>query len=225
MLCVGGGLQHSLHPSGYTNGWQCKLDFAANCVGGFSSLGGKLWKAALVLSLPFAILDGGPQNGGQQPGTERSRLGLAVQSSGHVCLSIRNARLAPGTKISLVSPSEPQEVSRAEVLDAHSKPCSRMADRSEFNYSLRVVTGTVENNLPLIAVVDDSISFKRRGRTVTANLDKGKEPVSFRSCTSSEGVHLTVWRGQPLKGVRLWHQYYYLGQDVEPTCTDQDTAN
>ena len=46
--------------------------------------------------------------------------------------------------------------------------------------------------------------------------------VNFAECTSSEGVHLTAWRGVPLKSERLWHEYVYLGHDVEPTCTEAE---
>jgi len=32
-----------------------------------------------------------------------------------------------------------------------------------------------------------------------------------------------VWAGAPLKSRRLWHEYYYLGYDVEPSCEARDT--
>ena len=41
----------------------------------------------------------------------------------------------------------------------------------------------------------------------------------LRQCASSEGLHLTVWKGAE----RVWHDYYALGYDVEPTCTDEET--
>ncbi|HSJ32552.1 MAG TPA: hypothetical protein VK933_14020 [Longimicrobiales bacterium] len=56
------------------------------------------------------------------------------------------------------------------------------------------------------------------------DLDGDGVPESFRACTSSEGVHLSVWSGEPLRGRRLWQYYYYLGYDVEPDCTDEDFA-
>lgn len=44
----------------------------------------------------------------------------------------------------------------------------------------------------------------------------------LRSCTSGEGMHLTVWAGRPLVGARVWHRYHHLGYDVEPNCTLKD---
>ncbi|MGH7460086.1 MAG: hypothetical protein ACREMA_03540 [Longimicrobiales bacterium] len=54
------------------------------------------------------------------------------------------------------------------------------------------------------------------------DLDNDGTPESYRSCTSSEGLHLTVWNGEPLTGRRVWHYYHYLGYDVEPTCVKAD---
>lgn len=50
----------------------------------------------------------------------------------------------------------------------------------------------------------------------------GAEEIRFRECASSEGLHLTAWRGKPLEGERVWHEYLYLGYDVEPDCTQAD---
>ena len=57
-----------------------------------------------------------------------------------------------------------------------------------------------------------------------ADLDADGAPETFRSCTRQEGVHLTVWSGPALLSPRRWHYYYYLGNDVEPTCEEADYA-
>jgi len=54
------------------------------------------------------------------------------------------------------------------------------------------------------------------------DLDGNGTPEGFRSCTSSEGLHLTVWYGEPLATARLWHGYVYLGYDTEPDCDEKD---
>lgn len=48
------------------------------------------------------------------------------------------------------------------------------------------------------------------------------ERLYFRSCTSGEGMHLTMWSGTPLTGQRVWHRYHYLGYDVEADCKPKD---
>jgi hypothetical protein len=49
-------------------------------------------------------------------------------------------------------------------------------------------------------------------------------PAMGRNCTSHEGIHATLWGGKPLTSKRIWHFYYYLGMDVDPSCTDKDAA-
>jgi hypothetical protein len=44
----------------------------------------------------------------------------------------------------------------------------------------------------------------------------------MRRHASYEGLHLAVWAGTPLTSQRLWHQFYYLGYDVEPSCDERD---
>jgi hypothetical protein len=43
-------------------------------------------------------------------------------------------------------------------------------------------------------------------------------PESVRVCTSTEGVHFTVWAGVPFESRRLAHVYASLGYDVESSC-------
>jgi hypothetical protein len=47
---------------------------------------------------------------------------------------------------------------------------------------------------------------------------------TFRQCASAEGLHLTVWSGEPLKGPVDWQRYVYLGMDLEVTCTETETG-
>jgi len=56
------------------------------------------------------------------------------------------------------------------------------------------------------------------------DLDGDGHPEFLRSCTSNEGVHLTIWSGAALSSARRWHRYHYLGYDVVPTCTESETA-
>ena len=50
----------------------------------------------------------------------------------------------------------------------------------------------------------------------------GQNQVSFRSCTSIEGIHFTIWRGEAITGKKHWHSEYYLGYDTEPTCKEEE---
>jgi hypothetical protein len=61
------------------------------------------------------------------------------------------------------------------------------------------------------------------GHSITADLDHKGAIEVFRSCTSTEGVHLTIWADKPLDGQPKWHDYYYLGYDVDADCTAAET--
>jgi hypothetical protein len=57
-----------------------------------------------------------------------------------------------------------------------------------------------------------------------ADLDADGTPESARVCTSLEGAHFTIWTGAPRAAMRRWHRYYYLGMDLEPSCTEAETT-
>ena len=70
-----------------------------------------------------------------------------------------------------------------------------------------------------IAVLMDSLQASAGGRI---DIDRDGTLESYRTCASMEGIHLTAWAGEPLRSRRLWRYYYYLGYDLEPTCTEAD---
>ena len=83
--------------------------------------------------------------------------------------------------------------------------------------------GELEPAVPVIAIASPPGTLTSGAGRVTADLGGDARSVTFRSCTSREGVHLTAWAGKPLGGRRVWHDYYYLGYDVAPDCSRRDT--
>jgi len=159
-----------------------------------------------------------------RPGDYSSRIGVAVKSPHHVCLSINNASLKIKDRVTLIAPSDPQSIAHAEIASPSPGDCAGEKSGARHGYLIHIVSGTVPDNLPLIALTGDTAPLRTDHGNAIADLDRNGKSDSFRSCTSSEGVHLTVWEGRPLEGIRIWHQYYYLGQDVEPNCDKKDTA-
>jgi len=155
-----------------------------------------------------------------------SGLGVASERSGTICLTIANSNLPAGQTVSLVVLTPRQSVAQAKILRALPNGCQNpepAADGQAF-YELCLVKGTLPSVAPAIAVVNPAQPLRSSGNFVVADLDGDHRLEYFRQCTSSEGVHLTVWAGKPLSGKRLWHEYFYLGYDVEPNCTDKDVA-
>ena len=145
-----------------------------------------------------------------------ARIGVAVKLPDRICMAIRNSKLLPSATITLIAPKIATQASprtaRAEVLTRGADICpGTKADTALSSYDLKIISGSEEMFLPIVAI--------------DARVPSVYAAHSFHSCTSSDGVHLTAWDGgKPLEGHRLWHQYYYLGQDLEPNCTDAETA-
>lgn len=156
-----------------------------------------------------------------------SSIGIAVFSAAKLCLAINNPRLLPGDRVSLVVPSIPQSLVNAEVVGSARDACSapQLRDNGSDLYELRLLSGTLPSMMPVIAVTNSLYPLQKTGAVVSGDLAGDGQREFFRSCTSAEGVHLSVWSGKPLKGKRKWHSYYYLGYDIEPNCTLKDTMD
>lgn len=152
-------------------------------------------------------------------------IGIAANRSGKACLTIHNSGLAAGERVILVNPFK-QTFAEARVRRRATDTCRDKADidtaPATERYELRLVKGSLPSSGPAIAVFRPRSRLNRRGKDLAGDIDADGEPEYFRSCGSSEGLHLTVWSGSPLKGVLRWHHYYYLGYDIEPTCSDQE---
>jgi hypothetical protein len=73
-----------------------------------------------------------------------------------------------------------------------------------------------------LVAAPESVTMRESVSYVT--FETGTTPISPRSCTSAEGLHLTAWRGQPLRSARVFHTHHYVGYDMQPSCTDSETA-
>lgn len=148
------------------------------------------------------------------------RFGIAVAAPGGALLALEGPALRAGAAVTLVVPGPPQVVHRARVKGAVAscEPCRR-ADVPGPYYRLEGVAGL---DAETVAVVGEPPA---RVTDDVVRLDLGADApeATVRACTSTEGVHLTVWSGRPLASARLWHAYWYLNMDVEPSCTEQDT--
>lgn len=152
-------------------------------------------------------------------------LGVAVEKSDRSCLDIRNANLSVGQRIQFVTLVPSPSTGDAEVIRKVEQACTT-ADQNKpglYHYDFKLIRGSLSNAAPAFALVNFGGALKADETGVTADIDGDGQLEIFRTCTSSEGVHLTVWTGKPLEGQRKWHYYYFLGYDVAPDCTERDT--
>jgi hypothetical protein len=165
----------------------------------------------------------------QQPATPakpwrlEDSVGLAVWRSGRLCLSLPKPALARNSAIRLVDPSLPQRQWDARVWGRDdSCPGGDPDEAALQRYEIRPAKAGAEPAGPLITLASFAGSFRQQGGVVSADLDGDGVDEHFRTCASAEGLHYTIWSGEPLNGRLRWHRYHYLGYDVDPTCTPKD---
>jgi len=162
-----------------------------------------------------------------RPFTYRTDIGIAVNTPGGACLYMPNRSLDTGQRIRLVKTATPQSVAEAEVIRRVDRPCARitLTEPGVAHYRIRVLRDSLETGVPAFAIANFNGTLTPTADGVTADLEGDGRPELFRACTSTEGVHLTVWTGAPPQGTRRWHHYFYLGYDVDPTCSDAETRS
>jgi hypothetical protein len=154
------------------------------------------------------------------------RLGVAeIEQQGEVCLTIKNAKLKPGDAVAVISTEG--AVEQAQVTAKLDKSCSRdrNTELDDVFYTLQLYKNRLPPSSLGLGIADYSGPFENTGQFVGFNTMRlAGNADFFSSCAGSESVNLLVWNGVPRQGTLEWHRYYYLGYDVEATCTAADTA-
>lgn len=183
---------------------------------------------AMILSLAvsFAASAGfAAQIGSSAPFDVIRDVGLfAAKPQTEFCLSIKNPALKRGQEMTLIwapveDPLFKPEIRYGRVIEKLSEPCDSF-NRAEGDATYRLDAGKLEPGRIYFAIIGRRNQFKISRGNVRGIVNSNE--LSFRSCTSMEGIHFSIWRGEPLMGKRLWHEYHYLGYDTEPTCKEAD---
>ena len=147
-----------------------------------------------------------------------------VRQDGRLCVALPGSPPAEGSAVTLVQLTRPQ--SAAVVTIARPVDTCETLTRAGFAgpYYLATPSSPEAFETGLWLAIRGRPSTRVKAGVVTLDLGPATRTAQARSCTSSEGLHLTLWAGVPLKSRRLWHAYYYLGYDVEPSCDERDYA-
>ncbi len=142
-----------------------------------------------------------------------------------VCFSSRDTTLRVGTRATIVFTGFPQHSAVGHIRSRGKLPCipgAPMPPMDSVQYVAEMPRDTSDRfGIPVI-VLGPVPEPQQRADTVTIAIEPGKPPIHFRVCASSEGLHATAWAGEPLVSPRRWHAYYYLGYDVDPTCSESE---
>ena len=157
-------------------------------------------------------------------GTPRMFVADQDSSGTRLCFAAPDPGLPVGAPVTVVHAVFPQYAVTGKLGKRAKAPCfppPRSASDS-MQYTVDAPADTLGWHGVPIVIIGKLPAADMRGDTVTLEIESRKEPWRFRTCASTEGVHATAWSGVPLTSPRRWHQYYYLGYDVEPDCTPAD---
>lgn len=152
-------------------------------------------------------------------------IGVAARSpDGGICVAMQSPGLRSGARVTLIQGDAPQSV-LAVTIDRPVTSCEKL-ERALIPgpyYLARHTSSAARSSATLWVAIAGAVGTRSLGSGVLGvQLSPTYSNAQVRSCRSHEGLHLTVWAGSPLTSQRLWHEYYYLGYDVEPSCEDRD---
>jgi hypothetical protein len=147
-------------------------------------------------------------------------------------LMIADSTLVRGESLTLISdepepdPASPPSILTAAVAERlHREPNFKMmGEPGDVFYRLVAPRGALECCIFGYAVRAPRGEVRIVAGRAEADLDRDGVPEHFQSCASREGLHATVWSGEPNQRPSRWSRYYYLGYDLEPTCPGSDSA-
>ena len=174
---------------------------------------------ALLLAAPPAAVTA-------QVSTVAGAVGIAVvDPDGAVCLAIEDAALESGARFVLLDLSLRGRPIAARVVAPREAACGRtIIPGGDAAYEASVSPPEEVQSGIYLAAAASSPDVVVGADQARLDVDGDGALETLRVCTSSEGLHLTVWTEQGLAGARLWHRYVYLGYDLEPSCTEPEVT-
>ena len=175
------------------------------------------WLACLAMLPQCAMAHGGGD-----------RFGVAGSRGAQRCAALQAADAQAGERVAVVDPNPPQRVRWARLEPDATGACAAWqaaaADLPGRVFVLRFAPATDDGAGSIGIVVRGAKRIALEHAKAVVRID-GATTLRFRSCTSSEGLHLSAWPSAKVAGWPSWHAYVYLGYDVEPTCTEVETRD
>ena len=146
------------------------------------------------------------------------------------CLVINSSTIAPGTPLNIANFDDPPNVIRATVGEkaTSAENCyPLMEDRQQVNLGGSVSFYQVETEddrqiqLAIGLLNSVEITLDQSGKFV-GDINGDGSLDYLTQCATSEGINFAVWSKAPYEGQPLWSGYYYMGYDMEPTCSQAE---
>lgn len=153
-------------------------------------------------------------------------LGGVRRSGDLFCFDLPSLALPLGTRVTVVSLSDPQWFADATVggLCPQSALNAALLNGSPVPAQEIRWTGEPPARFSSGIGILGGARVTMSGNLATADLDGDGKPETFTDCPGgTDGEHLTVWTGEPRTGTRRWHGRVDLGLDLEPACSEAET--
>ena len=175
-----------------------------------------------MLRLAFAVI-GSLIVAGTAPSVIRA--GVVTTTNQDSVLSMSGPTLAAGTALTIVTPGFPQAIRTARVVAESPNDGDDVTEHTAGPY-YEIASTDGKTPLPPFAIaVLDGPPSRRIGDAYSLRVSAALPDVRARWCASYEGIHFTLWAGEPLKAERIWHVYYSAGANLRPTCQAADTRD
>ena len=148
------------------------------------------------------------------------RLGVAVlrpDSTG--CVTFRNELRKPGDHLLLILFS-PARIVDGVITGPSEESCKEAADQEAQGYVCALRYPISNQEEVGVAIYDPTARAEYSDGEFLVYTQGARAPLRLRQCFSHEGLHLTAWRDNR----RTWHEYWYLGFELEPNCTEEEVA-
>jgi hypothetical protein len=164
---------------------------------------------------------------GEDPFDYSTRMFVADEDSSgtFVCFTANDTTLLPETRVTIVFTGHPQHSAVGRIRSRAKLPCipgPPMPPMDSMQFIAEMPRDTSDRIGIPVVLLGRVAKPVQRGDTVTIAIESGQPPIRFRVCAGTEGLHATAWAGVPLASPRRWHAYYYLGYDVDPTCSEAE---
>ena len=165
--------------------------------------------------IALGLLDLGGQSALASP-----RIGAAlVRPDSVACVTFRGEPRRTGDHVLLFLFSPPRVVD-GWIRGRSTEPCNQSVGLEAQSYLLGLRHSISEAEEVGVAVYDLSARVEYLDGEFIVRTQGASAPLQFRQCASQEGLHLTAWRGSR----RTWHEYWYLGFDLEPNCSEEEAS-
>ena len=146
------------------------------------------------------------------------RFGITEVFGSPACAVFAGVELQPGQPLFFIA-LDPQRWVSGRIIQKRTQACREESILEGIAYDVQLDLPEDEFlGLGVSVAGPESIAITGEGEQMSLVSSAGGEAITFRRCSSNEGLHFFASRDQ----ARFWHEYYYVPYDLEPNCTEND---